>query len=46
MTIHEFGQENYKTIVLIHPSIVMWDYFAYVIPLLENRLGKCQVQGQ
>ncbi len=36
MTIHEFGQENDKTIVLIHPSIVMWDYFAYVIPLLEK----------
>ena len=36
MTIHEFGQENDKTIVLIHPSIVMWDYFEYVIPLLEK----------
>ncbi len=37
MTIHEFGKENKKTVVLIHPSIVMWDYFEYVIPLLENK---------
>ena len=37
MTIHEFGQENDKTIVLIHPSIVMWDYFEYVIPLMEKK---------
>ncbi|MCR5098397.1 MAG: alpha/beta hydrolase [Lachnospiraceae bacterium] len=37
MTIHEFGQENGKPVVLIHPSIVMWDYFEYVIPLMENR---------
>ena len=37
MTIHEFGKENEKAIVLIHPSIVMWDYFEYVIPLMEDQ---------
>jgi len=37
MTIHEFGQENEETIVLVHPSVVMWDYFEYVIPLLEKK---------
>ncbi len=37
MTIHEFGKENEKHIVLIHPSLVMWDYFERVIPLLEKR---------
>ena len=37
MTIHEFGKENKDTIILLHPSAVMWDYFEYVIPLLENR---------
>ncbi len=37
MTIHEFGKENKNVIVLIHPSIVMWDYFEYVIPLLEEK---------
>ena len=36
MTIHEFGKYNSKTIVLVHPSVVMWDYFEYVIPLMEN----------
>ena len=36
MTIHEFGKENEKVILLIHPSIVKWDYFEYVIPLLEK----------
>ncbi len=36
MTIHEFGKENAKHIVLIHPSLVMWDYFEKVIPLLEK----------
>ena len=34
MTIHEFGEGNGRTAVLIHPSLVMWDYFEYVIPLL------------
>lgn len=37
MTIHEFGKENEKTVVLIHPAAVMWDYFEYVIPLMEKR---------
>ncbi len=37
MTIHEFGKDNKEVIVLVHPSMVMWDYFEYVIPLLENR---------
>lgn len=36
MRIHEFGRENEKVIVLIHPSAVMWDYFEFVIPLLEK----------
>lgn len=36
MTIHEFGKENEKIILLIHPSVVKWDYFEYVIPLLEK----------
>ncbi len=37
MTIHEFGRKNEKVIVLVHPSVVMWDYFEYVIPLLEKK---------
>ncbi len=37
MTIHEFGKQNKKVVVLIHPSIVMWDYFEYVIPLMEEK---------
>lgn len=37
MTLHEFGKEKDKVIVLIHPSLVMWDYFEYVIPLLEKK---------
>ena len=36
MTIHEFGKEKEKVILLIHPSVVKWDYFEYVIPLLEK----------
>ncbi len=36
MKIHEFGTNNEKIIVLIHPSVVMWDYFEYVISLMEN----------
>ena len=27
MTYHEFGTENKRVILLIHPSLVMWDYF-------------------
>lgn len=37
MTIHEFGRENKDAILLIHPSVVKWDYFEYVIPLLEKK---------
>jgi hypothetical protein len=40
VTIHEFGKENEKVILLIHPSVVKWDYFEYVIPLLEMA-GSC-----
>ena len=37
MTIHEFGEKNERTVVLIHPAMVRWDYFEYVIPLLRDR---------
>ena len=37
MNIHEFGKENKETILLIHPSVVKWDYFENVIPLLQNK---------
>ena len=37
MTVHEFGKADEKTIVLIHPSLVMWDYFENLIPLLEGQ---------
>lgn len=37
MNIHEFGKENNEVILLIHPSVVKWDYFEYVIPLLEKK---------
>ena len=36
MTIHEYGKSNAKTVVLVHPSVVMWDFFEYLIPLLEK----------
>ncbi len=36
MHIHEFGKENEKIILLVHPSMVMWDYFERVIPILEK----------
>ena len=36
MRIYEYGKENPECILLIHPSMVTWDYFAYVIPLLEK----------
>ena len=36
MTLYEFGTNNPKKIVLIHPSLVTWDYFESVIPLLEK----------
>ena len=34
MNFKEFGKENKKVLLLIHPSIVKWDYFEKVIPLL------------
>ena len=37
MTIHEYGKDNEKVIVLVHPSVVMWDYFEYIIPLIEEK---------
>jgi pimeloyl-ACP methyl ester carboxylesterase len=37
MTIHEFGKENERIVVLLHPSGVMWDYFEYLIPLMQDR---------
>ena len=37
MTIHEFGKKNEQIVVLVHPAIVMWDYFEYVIPLMEDQ---------
>lgn len=36
VNIHEFGKENQETILLIHPSVVKWDYFENVIPLLQE----------
>ena len=36
MRIHEYGTENAEIILLIHPSLVMWDYFEYVILFLEE----------
>ncbi|WP_242861526.1 alpha/beta fold hydrolase [Cellulosilyticum ruminicola] len=37
MTIREYGSQNEKILVLLHPAIVFWDYFDKVIPLLEKR---------
>ena len=36
MTFYEYGVQNEKTVVLIHPSIVYYDFFEYVVPLLQN----------
>ena len=36
LTYHEFGTENKRVVLFIHPAVVMWDYFEYVIPLLEK----------
>ena len=36
MTIYEYGKDNRNVIVLIHPSLVTWDYFEYVVPFLEQ----------
>lgn len=37
MNIHEFGKENKETILLIHPSVVKWDYFETIILLLQKK---------
>ena len=37
MRICEYGRENPESIVLIHPSLVTWDYFELVVPLLEKQ---------
>ena len=37
MNINEFGKENNEIILLIHPSVVKWDYFENVIPLLQEK---------
>ena len=37
MNIHEFGKENNEIILLIHPSVVKWDYFENVISLLQEK---------
>lgn len=37
MTYHEYGEENQDVILLVHPSLVLWDYYDYVIPLLEKK---------
>ena len=36
MKIYEYGRGNPERILLIHPSLVTWDYFENVIPLLEQ----------
>ena len=36
MEVKEFGAAEKPAVVLIHPSLVTWDYFEYVIPLLEE----------
>ena len=36
MDIKEYGKQNKRSVVLIHPSLVSWDYFRDVIPLLEE----------
>lgn len=36
LQVREFGKENQKALCLIHPTLVRWDYFDYVIPLLEK----------
>ncbi len=37
MMIHEFGKQGNKTVLLIHPVEVMWDYFNFVILKLKDR---------
>ena len=40
MRIFEYGKENSECILLIHPSLATWDYFEYVIPLLEKTITR------
>ncbi len=37
MRICEFGKNDRECVLLIHPSLVTWDYFEYVIPLLKEQ---------
>ena len=37
MRIYEYGRADQEGIVLVHPSLVTWDYFEYLIPLLEKQ---------
>ena len=37
VTIHAYGEEKGQAVMLVHPSLVRWDYFEYVIPLMESR---------
>ena len=39
MNIHEFGKGNEQAILLIHPSVVRWDYFEHLIPLLKKQIS-------
>ena len=36
ITIHEYGKENPKIIVMFHPLGVWYDIFEYIIPILEK----------
>ena len=36
ITIHEYGKENSKIIVMFHPLGVWYDVFEYVVPILEK----------
>ena len=38
MRIYEFGRGNPDRILLLHPSLVTWDYFESVIPLLKKKV--------
>ncbi|MCM1106459.1 MAG: hypothetical protein NC355_05905 [Blautia sp.] len=40
MTVHEFGKENKESILLIHPSVVRWDYFGNAVCI-----GHCIMDG-
>ncbi len=37
MTVHEFGDSRNKSIILIHPAAVMWDYFNFAIARLQDK---------